>query len=370
MVEFRTDDQIRADIIEHLRSAGLTLTVSVEDGILQLEGIVTSEKEREAALDLAGWVTGIQSVVDDMELREIDIDSPNVLFQSFTSFDEMDEDDDSGGITDNPMIAVSEGLAYFPPTDPPTRISDTSGDLEVASGFMSTALEDDEAEEDFGARVEDGELVERVLRNLHQDARTTALKLYASAINGTLVLSGFVQDNLDSELAVAVASETPGVQDVIDRTVLGSAPDVPPEERPRHRRAQMAHVVTPSAAWRGTVIANRFRLEHMAAELEERLKHLERDVRAYGEDQDQEGGMSNHQADLASDLTAAGELTAEVSFVRDELAQIGEALERMDKGTYGICVDTGRLIEAARLKANPLAIRTIEAQRRFEAQQR
>jgi DnaK suppressor protein len=267
------------------------------------------------------------------------------------------------------MIAVQEGLSYFPPTDPPTRMSDTSDDLEVASGFMSTALEDDEAEEDLGERVDDGELVDRVLRNLHQDARTTHLKLYASAFNGTLVLTGFVHDNLDSDSAVAVASETTGVQDVLDRTVLGSAPDVPPEARPRHRRAQMAHVVTPSAAWRGTVIANRFRLDQKRDELEERVRHLERDVRAYGEDQDQEGGMSNHQADLASDLTAAGELTAEINFARDELAQIGEALERMDNGTYGICVDTGRLIEAARLKANPLAIRTIEAQRRFEQQQ-
>jgi RNA polymerase-binding transcription factor DksA len=38
----------------------------------------------------------------------------------------------------------------------------------------------------------------------------------------------------------------------------------------------------------------------------------------------------------------------------------------MENGTYGVCVDTGQLIEAARLRANPLAIRTVEAQRHYE----
>lgn len=359
----RTDEQIQRDIVELLRSAGLTLTVSVEDGELRLEGIVTSEEERQAALDLAGWVAGVDRVVDDLELREFDIESPNVLFQSVSTLEEPE------GITDDPMVAASEGLSYFPPTDPPVRMSDDSDELEIASGFMSTALDDDEAE-DTEIRDEpigNEELIERVRRNLREDARTSQLDLYVSALYGTVVLTGFVHDNLDSELAVAVASETPGVEEVIDRTVLGSPPDLPVEERPVHRRAQMSHVVTPNASWRATVIANRFQLEQKRAELEERLQHLERDLRAYGEDQDQEGGGSSHEADVASDLTTASELAAEINFVRDELAQIEEAFKRMEAGTYGICVDTGQLIEAARLRANPLAIRTLEAQRRYEA---
>jgi RNA polymerase-binding transcription factor len=359
-MEQRTDAQIRADIVEHLRSAGLALTVSVEDGQLRLEGIVTSEEERQAALDLAAWVPGIAETVDDMELREFDIDSPDVLFQSIS----MIEEDE--GITDDPMLAASEGLAYFPPTDPPVRMSKDSDELEIASGFMSTALDDDEAEDEAGETIGSEELIERVRRNLQQDAGTSELNLYVSGLYGTIVLTGFVHDNLDSELAVAVASETPGVDDVIDRTVLGSAPDVPIAQRPLHRRAQMAHVITPNASWRATVIANRFQLDQKREELQNRLQHLERDLRAYGIDQEQEGGGSSHEADVASDLTAAGELSAEINFARDEMKQINEAFERMEAGTYGICVDTGQLIEAARLRANPLAIRTIEAQRHYE----
>lgn len=362
-MERRTDAQIQADIVEHLRSAGLTLTVTVEDGRLQLEGIVTSEEERQAALDLAGWVPGVEETIDDMELREFDIDSPNVLFQSISTIEEPE------GITDDPMVAASEGLAYFPPTDPPVRMSDDSDELEVASGFMSTALDDDEVEDDeiVEEPVGSEELIERVRRNLQEDARTSQLNLYVSALYGTVVLTGFVHDNLDSELAVQVAAETPGVDEVIDRTVLGSAPETPVQERSAPRQAQMAHIVTPNASWRATVIANRFQLGQKRGELQERLKHLERDLKSYGEDQDQEGGGSSHEADVASDLTSAGELSAEINFARDELAQIEEAFERMEAGTYGICVGTGQLIEAARLRANPLAIRTIEAQRHFEA---
>ena len=35
------------------------------------------------------------------------------------------------------------------------------------------------------------------------------------------------------------------------------------------------------------------------------------------------------------------------------LEQVREALQRIDKGTYGICIDCGRQIEAARLEAIP-----------------
>jgi RNA polymerase-binding transcription factor DksA/osmotically-inducible protein OsmY len=362
----RTDDQIRADIVEHLRSAGLTLTVTVERGVLRLEGIVTSEEERQAALDLAGWVPGIQQLVDDMELREMDVDSPGALFLPLSSSEEPD------GITDDPMLAASEGLAYFPPTDPPVRLRDDSDELEVASGFMSTALDDDEldSEEDAerGERAGDAELVDRVLENLKEDARTTHLNLYITAFNGTVVLTGTVHDNLDSDMAVEVAADTPSVDEVIDRTVLGAPAGLPAEERPLHRQAQMAHVITPNASWRATVISNRFKLDQMRQAIKERVGHLERDIRAYGEDQEQEGAGSSHEADLATDLTSAAELTAELNAARNELARIEEAFERMETGVYGICVDTGQLIEAARLRANPLAIRTIEAQRRFEGQ--
>lgn len=356
----RSDTEILREVQDRLRSAGLPLFVDVQDGVVRLQGTVVSEAERQAACDLSALTPGVQSVEDDLELTEyeIDIDSLDSLFPT-----EYDEDD---GVTDDPMLAASEGLTYFPPTDPPTRPSDNAAGYEIASGFSSTAL-DDNLEEDDEEMPGDEELVERVLRDLRQDSATSHLKLFASAYRGVVVLTGVVHDPGEAEAAVEVASQTIGVQDVVDRIVVTDQPNVPYEQRPWHRQSQMQHVVTPSASWRATVIANRFRLEDMRQQGEERLKHLEADLAAYGVDQDQEGGFSSHDADVASDVAAASEILAEINALKNELRDIDDALKRMHEGRYGICIDTGQLIDAARLKANPLAIRTVEAQRRYEA---
>ena len=51
---------------------------------------------------------------------------------------------------------------------------------------------------------------------------------------------------------------------------------------------------------------------------------------------------------------------------RLRLNQINKALEKIKNGTYGYCIDTEEPIEEARLRANPLALRTVEAQEDFE----
>lgn len=43
-----------------------------------------------------------------------------------------------------------------------------------------------------------------------------------------------------------------------------------------------------------------------------------------------------------------------------ELADIDEALVRWDAGTYGICIDCGRSIPVARLRARPAATRCVD----------
>ena len=49
-----------------------------------------------------------------------------------------------------------------------------------------------------------------------------------------------------------------------------------------------------------------------------------------------------------------------------ELAQVENALKRMEEGTYGICEVTGKPIPLARLQALPYATRCVEAQRELE----
>ncbi|WP_164667834.1 TraR/DksA family transcriptional regulator [Virgibacillus doumboii] len=53
---------------------------------------------------------------------------------------------------------------------------------------------------------------------------------------------------------------------------------------------------------------------------------------------------------------------AENNLNEQQLHEVNEALKRMEKGTYGICVDTGKEIPLERLKAVPYAKRTVEAE--------
>ncbi len=50
-------------------------------------------------------------------------------------------------------------------------------------------------------------------------------------------------------------------------------------------------------------------------------------------------------------------------------AKIDQALERIEKGTYGYCADTGNPIGLARLEARPVASLSIEAQERHEEEE-
>ncbi|GBD84692.1 general stress protein 16O [bacterium BMS3Abin02] len=70
-------------------------------------------------------------------------------------------------------------------------------------------------------------------------------------------------------------------------------------------------------------------------------------------------------ADPASTETgsAATVFEAELSLVRNTrelLAQVEDALRRLDAGTYGICVDCGKRIPAARLTALPYTTLCVE----------
>ncbi|HVD44327.1 MAG TPA: TraR/DksA C4-type zinc finger protein [Rubrobacter sp.] len=52
------------------------------------------------------------------------------------------------------------------------------------------------------------------------------------------------------------------------------------------------------------------------------------------------------------------------------LGEVERALQKVEEGTYGVCEDTGEEIPRGRLEAVPEAIRTVEAQQRFERERR
>jgi DnaK suppressor protein len=56
--------------------------------------------------------------------------------------------------------------------------------------------------------------------------------------------------------------------------------------------------------------------------------------------------------------------------VERRLADVDRALQKIEDGNYGICEDTGEPIPKGRLEAVPEAIRTVEAQQRYERERR
>jgi DnaK suppressor protein len=56
--------------------------------------------------------------------------------------------------------------------------------------------------------------------------------------------------------------------------------------------------------------------------------------------------------------------------IERRLREVERALQKIEEGTYGVCEDTGEDIPRGRLEAVPEAIRTVEAQQRFERERR
>lgn len=382
----RTDTDIQREVAELIGGAGLPLSVTVEQGVVRLEGIVLSEEEREAATDLTSFIPGVTDVVDSLEVMDMEGDQPNVLFGMPTRPDEWDahpdgfdtgelsEDEittsDPGlvddGLTTDERVAVEEGIAYFPPTDPPVDLSDDPDGIDVASGFQPTSMYGDEQVTDNN-EVHDSAIIDAVVREMNEDAATTHLNIHVASVNGVVYLTGFISDPNDGDESAAVAERVAGVRRVVERLIVGEQPAA--IRRPQIHRSsatQRGQVAVPSAAWRSTVARNekwlRAEREKVQAQIDERREELA----SYGRGQSDEGSVTNHQGDLASDVTTSETLQTELSSLEDEIDAIHEASRMIEDGSYGICVTCGQLIDPARLRAFPLAVRDIQHQQEFE----
>jgi RNA polymerase-binding transcription factor DksA len=107
---------------------------------------------------------------------------------------------------------------------------------------------------------------------------------------------------------------------------------------------------------RELVARERARVEYMLAE-------LGGEIRAEGSLGRQQTGDN---ADAGSALETESVTVALESDLREHLAAIGRAEERIARGTYGRSVESGISIPDDRLEVEPLAERTVEEQRHFE----
>lgn len=95
--------------------------------------------------------------------------------------------------------------------------------------------------------------------------------------------------------------------------------------------------------------------QDLLKESDETLQHL------------QEGGLV--EPDIADRASIETERALELRTrdrARKLIGKIDEALDRVAKGTYGYCVETGEPISIQRLEARPIATLSLEAQERHE----
>jgi DnaK suppressor protein len=99
------------------------------------------------------------------------------------------------------------------------------------------------------------------------------------------------------------------------------------------------------------------------ARVESMLAELRSEIRAEGPLQRQQTG---EYEDAGTTLDAESVDVALANDLREQLAAVERAEERIARGTYGRSIESGKVIPDARLEAEPLAERTIEEQRRYE----
>ena len=104
----------------------------------------------------------------------------------------------------------------------------------------------------------------------------------------------------------------------------------------------------------------RVTLKQLEGELLAGLEKSEADARESAS-AEVEDPIDQANTDMVKDL-----VLDEESRDYDKLRLVREALERIDEGTFGICMDCGREIPEARLKAVPWAAYCVEDQEKRE----
>lgn len=103
--------------------------------------------------------------------------------------------------------------------------------------------------------------------------------------------------------------------------------------------------------------------------LEKKARILQ-EIKEQREEATHEAEETGDLADMATDLLERELNLTLTETERQILLDIDEALDRIAKKKYGICVDTGEVINKARLKAIPEAKRTLAAQEKYDKMMR
>ena len=110
-------------------------------------------------------------------------------------------------------------------------------------------------------------------------------------------------------------------------------------------------------------------LEDRRAEIDRDIERMTAEIKSFGPELGEPGGVGNHMAEDGSDMMEAERLATISDDLREILAQVNGALARMDDGTFGICQRCGNPIGEERLEAFPYVRFCITCQTQIEREQ-
>jgi hypothetical protein len=223
--------------------AGITTTAIYEGALLGggqellLGEALLSEPDARTSLTATGQnglLEGIVPTLSALERRELlarieeadilaDIELALPLASSILSsgLDLLTELDLRAEETSDVMEAAAEGYTYVPPIDPPVVPGSCGSwaNAEIASGLGLSALDEPYDEEHHSSFLAgDDEVSTRVREALRADSSTTAYadRIAITTHGGIAILHGVVDDLIDNDNLLAVASYVAGVHDVVD----------------------------------------------------------------------------------------------------------------------------------------------------------
>ena len=105
-------------------------------------------------------------------------------------------------------------------------------------------------------------------------------------------------------------------------------------------------------------------------EVQADLDRLNDELRQLGAEQEQNlGGLGNHLAEDGSNVMEQERILAVSGDLQDVMAQVDEALVRIDTDDFGMCQRCGKPINPDRLEAFPYVRYDIECQSQIEREQ-
>lgn len=217
------------------RIAGLAIIAEEDGKQILLSGMVTTEGERDTAIEIATNLSGGRPIEDNIDvtgalarqygsemLSEAEIgaipgatpglqkDGPLSAVDFMDQQTLVDPTAASGPSSRHADDDVSEGSYVFtPPVDP------VGTNTEIIGGFQSDSMEHMEVERSaLDNEYGDEAIADAIIRELREDSATTALDIEVEVRERVAFLRGRVPMLDDAENAEAVASHVPGVDEV------------------------------------------------------------------------------------------------------------------------------------------------------------